>query len=102
MAGFIADQIGKDTPWHISRFHPCYNMMDIPSTPISSLEIAYHAGKKAGLDYVYIGNVPGGSYENTHCHSCNEILVKRSAYNIKNYLHNDKCPNCNITAHGIY
>jgi pyruvate formate lyase activating enzyme len=103
MAKFIASEIGKDTPWHISRFHPCYNMMDRPPTPISSLEMVYNAGKKAGLYYVYIGNVPGGSYENTHCHSCNALLVKRSGYNIKNYLHdNKKCPNCNTIVHGIY
>lgn len=103
MAEFIANDVGEETPWHISRFHPCYNMTDRPATSVSSLETAYEAGKKAGLRYVYIGNVPGQSSENTHCHSCKELLVKRYAYTIKNFLKKDgKCPKCGALAHGIY
>ena len=103
MADYIAKDLGKETPWHISRFHPCYNMMDRPSTPVLSLEKAYVAGKAAGLWYVYIGNVPGQSFENTYCHSCNKLLVKRFGFQIENYLmEQGKCPECNTTAYGIY
>ena len=103
MADYIAKDLGKETPWHISRFHPCYNMMDRPSTPVLSLEKAYEAGKAAGLWYVYIGNVPGQSFENTYCHSCNKLLVKRFGFQIENYLmEQGKCPECNTTAYGIY
>lgn len=103
MADFLANDVGPETPWHISRFHPCYRMTDRPSTPVSSLENAYEAGIAAGLRYVYIGNVPGNSSENTYCHSCKELLVKRNAYQVKNYLQeNGKCPQCNTMVHGIY
>ncbi len=103
MADYIANDLGKETPWHISRFHPCYKMMDRPATPVRSLEKAYEAGKAAGLWYVYIGNVPGQSSENTYCHSCNKLLVKRSGYQIENYLiEKGKCPECNTPAYGIY
>ncbi len=103
MAKFIANDVGMDTPWHISRFHPSYKMNDRPATPVADLERAYNAGKTAGLRYVYIGNVPGQSQENTHCHSCGEILVERYAYNIENYMDNrGRCPGCGTTALGIY
>ena len=103
MAGYIANDIGRETPWHISRFHPCYNMTDRKPTPVAALEKAYEAGKAAGLEYVYIGNVPGLSSENTYCSSCNELLVKRYAYQIENFLQEKgKCPRCGTIVHGIY
>ena len=103
MADYIANDLGRETPWHISRFHPCYNMTDRPSTSVLALEKAYRAGVAAGLRYVYIGNVPGQSSENTYCHSCNELLVKRYAYQIESYLQEDgKCPKCDTIAYGIY
>lgn len=57
MTSFIAKELGKDTPWHISRFFPCYNMQNIPPTPVEALERAKKIGKKAGLKYVYVGNI---------------------------------------------
>ncbi|WP_457552905.1 AmmeMemoRadiSam system radical SAM enzyme [Desulfobacula sp.] len=103
MAEFIATDLGRETPWHISRFHPSYHMMDRPVTPVLSLEKAYEAGKSAGLSYVYIGNVPGQLLENTYCPSCNELLVKRYAYQVENYVKdNGKCPQCDALVYGIY
>jgi len=103
MAEYIANDLGRETPWHISRFHPCYNMMDRPSTPLSALEDAYGAGKAAGLKYVYIGNVPGRASENTYCHSCGELLVQRYAYQIENFMKAEgRCPQCDAIAYGIY
>ena len=58
MAEFIAKRLGEETPWHISRFHPCYKMTTKDSTPMSLLENTFLAGKKAGLKYVYTGNAP--------------------------------------------
>jgi pyruvate formate lyase activating enzyme len=103
MAAFIANDVGIDTPWHISRFHPCYKMTDLSITPVADLEMVYNAGKAAGLKYVYIGNVPGTSWENTYCHSCGELLIERYAYNIKNYMKaKGKCSECGTIAYGKY
>ena len=103
MADYIANRLGRQTPWHISRFHPSYKLKDRSATPVLSLEKAYEAGKAAGLFYVYIGNVAGLSRENTVCHSCNELLVKRQGYQVENYFNeNKKCPECNEIAYGIY
>ena len=103
MARFIASDVGKETPWHISRFHPCHKMRDKPPTSLSSLERVYTAGKAAGLDYVYVGNVPGQTLENTYCHSCGELLIERCAYRIENHLkEKSKCPACHSIVYGIY
>jgi len=56
IAGFIAS-VGKDIPWHISRFHPDYHFLNQKLTPIETLKKAEDLGKKAGLDHVYLGNV---------------------------------------------
>lgn len=53
---FLAN-ISKNIPWHISRFFPAYKMMDREITPIETLEKAEKIGKKAGLKYIYKGNV---------------------------------------------
>ncbi|SDU42333.1 AmmeMemoRadiSam system radical SAM enzyme [Desulfobacula phenolica] len=103
MAQYIANDLGCETPWHISRFHPCYHMTDRPPTPLSVLETAYESGRQAGLRYVYIGNVPGQSSENTYCHSCDALLVKRYAYQVESFLQEGgKCPRCDTIAYGIY
>jgi pyruvate formate lyase activating enzyme len=81
IAEFIA-KIDKKMPWHITRFHPDYKMLDKEITPIQTLEKAYEIGKKAGLDYVYVGNA-STTHENTFCPKCNKMLIQRNGYNTK-------------------
>jgi pyruvate formate lyase activating enzyme len=70
IAGWIKEELGELTPWHITRFYPHRNMKDKPPTPLATLEHAHEIGTGAGLKFVYIGNVPGHSSETTFCHSC--------------------------------
>jgi pyruvate formate lyase activating enzyme len=96
LATWIKDALGKDTPFHILRFHPDYQMTTIPSTPIETLETAYMAAKNAGLRYVYIGNVPGHPCESTYCANCNELVIKRYSFEIArwNLTKDMRCPVC--------
>ena len=59
IASFIAS-VDPKIPWHISRFHPTWKMMDRPATPVESLQLAEKIGQEAGLKYVYLGNVSLG------------------------------------------
>ena len=68
LAVFIAGTLGPETPWHISRFHPTYRMTDRPPTPLGSLQQAREIGRQAGLQHVYMGNVPGDEGQHTRCH----------------------------------
>jgi pyruvate formate lyase activating enzyme len=103
IANFLV-QMGRDIPWHISRCVPHYRMDDIPQTPIATLKQAYEIGKKAGLRYVYLGNVAGDETEGTFCYECGERLIERAGYRIvSNRLENhSSCPKCKAKIDGIF
>lgn len=91
-----AKEAGDDTPLHFTRFYPAYKMLDRSQTPISTLEKAHKIAKNEGLKYVYVGNVPGHRLENTYCHNCNELLIKRYCFSIVKYsiTPDKRCPKC--------
>lgn len=102
MADFIASELGKETPWHISRFYPTYRLTDRSPTPLSSLSFARNVGIEAGLHYVYTGNVPGDTGENTFCPSCGKTLISRIGYRIRNNaIAGGSCPDCKTPIHGV-
>ena len=96
LAEWVRDNLGADTAFHLLRFHPNYQATDLPSTPRSTLEQACDVAKEAGLNYVYMGNVPGHRSENTYCPSCGELLVKRFSFDVVKWrLTKDmRCPEC--------
>jgi pyruvate formate lyase activating enzyme len=101
IAKFIANELGCDTPWHISAFHPDYKMIEHRATGIPALQKAYNIGKDAGLNYIYMGNVAVSS--NTYCPKCNELLIKRDGYFIsKNNIKNGHCPKCAHKIAGVW
>ena len=102
LATFINDSLGPDTPWHISRFHPTYKLTDRPPTPAESIHRARRIGLDAGLRYVYCGNLPGDTGENTTCYNCGESLIERWGYHIsKIAIVDGKCPACGAAIDGI-
>ncbi len=100
-AEFIAQELGPETPWHISRFFPAYRMSDVPPTPITTLQRAREIGQKAGLRYIYVGNVSGEA--NTLCHNCGHVLIRRSGYWIleRNVTPESTCPVCGAAVAGV-
>lgn len=102
IAEFIAS-VDIDMPWHLSRFHPDYKMADKPCTPAKTLHKAYEIGKKAGLKYVYVGNVPGDKLENTYCPACGSLLVKRYGFEIiSNNILGGSCKKCKEKIKGFF
>jgi len=77
IAEYIASNLGRHVPWHVSRFHGDYKMHDTASTPLATLEMACSMGEAAGLKYVYCGNVHGGDGESTHCNACGAMVIER-------------------------
>ena len=103
LAEFIADDLGSDTPWHISRFHPTYKLTDRPATPVKTLMRARDIGLQAGLHYVYTGNVPGHAAENTFCPGCGEIIMERQGFQIGALRISDgKCAMCGAEIAGVW
>ena len=101
IASFIANELGKDVPWHITAFHPDYKELELPSTSIETLKMAYDIGKKHGLHHVYIGNV---SYDTpTRCPSCDAVLIERTYFRqTSNHLNGAKCGQCGTTIAGVF
>lgn len=100
IAAFIAS-LGKDIPWHISRFHPDYQFQDRKPTSLESLRSAYRFGKEAGLRYVYLGNVSQGN--DTYCYHCGQRLVQRSYYVVgDNKIKDNRCSFCANPIDGIF
>jgi pyruvate formate lyase activating enzyme len=95
LAAWIRKKLGRHVPWHVTRFRPAYTMMDVPPTPLDTLEKAHQIGTKAGLDFVYIGNVPGHPNESTYCPKCGRVLIQRQGLIIaKVDLDGNRCRGC--------
>ncbi len=93
---WIVQNLGDETPWHVSRFHPYLELSHVPSTPVATLESAREIGVEEGLKYVYIGNVPGHKWDNTYCHSCGKMLIERAGFSVRTYeIRDGLCTNCN-------
>jgi pyruvate formate lyase activating enzyme len=92
---WVVEKLGPEIPVHFSRFHPMYKLTDRPSTPVETLERALEIAKGEGLQYVYIGNVPGHEADNTRCPKCGELLIERHGFTITRCgVKNGKCPKC--------
>ena len=103
LAAFIAQDLGPETPWHISRFHPTYKLTDRSSTPIQTLTTARDIGLNAGLRYVYTGNVPGNTAESTFCYSCGETIIERWGFQVENLrLKDGRCIQCGVEIDGVW
>ena len=103
LAAFLVEDLGPDTPWHISRFHPAYRLTDRPPTPVQTLRKAREIGLAAGLRYVYTGNVPGDTGENTVCPGCGELLIERWGFRVQKLRVGDGCcGKCGNTIAGIW
>ncbi|MCD6212255.1 MAG: AmmeMemoRadiSam system radical SAM enzyme, partial [Sulfurovum sp.] len=101
MAEFIANELGKHVPWHLSAFHPDYKMLDHDATKLETLQRAKKIGQQAGLEYIYLGNVP--VHGDTYCPKCNELLIDRTGYTVTvNNLKEGHCPNCDRVIEGVW
>ena len=83
IANWIVDKLGPETPWHVTRFMPYLEFAYLPPTPLETLEKARQIGMTAGLQFVYTGNVPGNTGENTYCPKCKRLLIERIGYQTK-------------------
>ncbi len=86
LAEFLVS-VSPDIPWHVTAFHKDYKMTDPENTTPEMLVRAAEIGKKAGLRYIYAGNLPGrvGKWENTRCPDCQALLIERYGYFIRGY-----------------
>lgn len=102
LATFIVQELGPETPWHVSRFHPTYRLLDKPATPPATLHRAAEIGREAGLHYVYEGNIPGQGGENTRCPGCGQTVIRRLGFSVlENHVRQGQCPHCGAAIAGV-
>jgi pyruvate formate lyase activating enzyme len=82
LAEFIAAELGRDIPWHVSAFHPTYKMLDRPPTPAATLQHAAAIGREAGLHHVYVGNLSIEGGEDTCCPHCGATVIRRRGFRL--------------------
>ena len=103
MCLWIKRELGADVPVHFSRFYPLHKLQRLPSTPIATLEKARDVALSLGLEYAYIGRVPGHEAWNTFCPKCKKIVIKRIGYMISEmHLKRGKCEYCGKPIPGIW
>jgi pyruvate formate lyase activating enzyme len=102
LARFIRNDLGTETPWHVSRYYPQYKEQGLPPTDVEALRRVRQVGLDEGLYYVYTGNVPWDSGEKTYCPGCSLLLIDREGYKIQKYaLKEGLCPKCGYRLEGI-
>jgi pyruvate formate lyase activating enzyme len=100
-AEFIAS-LGRETPWHLTAFHPSYLLSNWPATPMETLYQAREIGILSGLHYVYLGNVFQAEFKHTYCHQCGNKLIDRSSLtSVPVGLHHGKCAHCGQALPGL-
>lgn len=103
MCRWVRENAGPDTPVHFNRFSPAYKLTDVSSTPVRSLERARDIALAEGINYVYIGNVPGHRNNSTFCPGCGEKVIDRHHFSVRKIgLENGRCANCNRAIAGVW
>lgn len=82
IAVWIAEALGPQTPWHITRFFPYLDYADLPPTPIETLVNAREIGIQAGLHFVFLGNTDQPGSEDSACPACGAVAIRRSGYTV--------------------
>lgn len=94
LASFLVS-VSPDIPWHVSRFYPCYRLLDVPPTPVESVERAIRVGHEEGVRYLYAGNIPGHSSESTVCPGCGKVVIERTGFRmVRDGISTGSCPYC--------
>ncbi len=103
LSEWIVGETGTDVPVHFTRFHPDYRLLNLPPTPISTLERARDIAISKGIHYAFVGNVPGHPGNSTYCPSCGKIVIKRSGFfPVEYHLKDGRCEFCGREIAGVW
>jgi pyruvate formate lyase activating enzyme len=103
LAKWVAGEIGPDVPVHFTRFHPDYQLTNLPDTPVATLERAREIGLQQGLHFAYVGNVPGHPGNHTYCPGCGRAVIERDGLFVTGmHLKNGRCEFCARPIPGVW
>jgi len=103
LARWLVSEVGPDVPVHFTRFHPDFQLRNLPPTPVETLERARALAHDAGLRYAYVGNVPGHRWNHTYCPSCGQTVIERANFLVTRVrLRAGRCDGCNTRIAGVW
>ncbi len=103
LSRWVKSELGADVPVHFTRFYPLYLLRNLPPTPVETLERAKAVADAEGLQYVYIGNVPGHRAQHTYCPKCRRLLIERAGFTVRQaHLQRGKCEYCQQVIPGVW
>ncbi len=103
MCDWIVEHVGTQTPLHFSAFFPKHQLVDRPPTPWETLKKAYHTARKAGIQFVYVGNCHAPGYESTWCPNCSQMVIDRTAFRVlETHISNGCCDFCGTKIPGRF
>jgi pyruvate formate lyase activating enzyme len=103
LADWLMSELGPEVPIHFTRFHPDYKLLNLPPTPVATLERARDIAMAKGIQYVYVGNVPGHPGNDTYCPQCRQVVIRRTGFFVvENRIANGRCRNCQHKIAGVW
>jgi pyruvate formate lyase activating enzyme len=103
MCEWTAGNLGDQVPVHFIRFFPAYRLQRLPPTPVETLEQAIAIADDVGLQYVYIGNVPGHERNSTFCPNCGRRIVERVYFFVTSLdVEDGRCGFCGHAIPGVW
>ena len=100
---WVVDEIGPDVPVHFTRFHPDYQLRNLPPTPVATLERSRETAMGRGMHYAYVGNVPNHPGNHTYCPSCGKAVIKRTGFFIAEmHVKKGLCAFCRTKISGVW
>jgi pyruvate formate lyase activating enzyme len=103
LSKWVLGEVGPDVPVHFTRFHPDYQLLNLPPTPVATLERAREIALAQGLHYPYVGNVPGHAGNNTYCPKCGEIVIRRRGFFVRDVnIKDGQCKVCQTEIRGVW
>jgi len=92
---WVRDDLSPETPVHFTRFHPDFEMMNVPITPLETMFMCREAAMECGLEYAYVGNVLTDEASDTYCPNCGAVVIRRTGYLVDLVgLNGDRCAQC--------
>jgi pyruvate formate lyase activating enzyme len=103
LVNWVQGELGPDVPLHFTRFHPDYQLTNLPPTPIATLERARAFARDQGIHYAYVGNVPGHAGNHTYCPTCGKIVIRREGFFVDEmHVEKGRCTYCQTPIAGIF
>jgi pyruvate formate lyase activating enzyme len=103
LINWISGEVGADVPVHFTRFHPDYQLRNLPPTPVATLERVRNMALAKGMHYPYVGNVPGHPGNHTYCPGCGKIVIERQSFFVTEMnIKNGQCKFCGRKIAGVW